>query len=207
MSATVLEKVSVSTVNYSAWTDEELILEYQATQERACFEELVHRYERELFNYLKHYLGSSESAEDAFQAAFLQVHLKCSQYEEGRNFRPWLYRIATNQAIDLRRKTPRLHVISINASQENDQQTLFEDMLEGNDLDPAEETMRDEQVAEVRNAVTCLPEKLRQVLYLVYFQGMKYDEAAESLGLPYGTVKSRLNAAVKKLNHLLSDNT
>src|SRR5262245_33681627 len=81
-------------------TDEELLLEYRRNGNRELFAELVKRYERELYSYLRRYLGDAEVAEDAFQAAFLQVHLKCKHYEEGRAVRPWLYTIATNQAID-----------------------------------------------------------------------------------------------------------
>ncbi len=100
-------------VDYSEWTDEELIQEYRTTGRRALFEVLVQRYERELFNYLCRYLGNAENAEDVFQTTFMQIHLKCDQFEDGRKFRPWLYRIATNQAIDLHRKTKRYQVISL----------------------------------------------------------------------------------------------
>src|SRR5580658_542415 len=81
-------------------TDEELLSQYQASGDREAFATLVGRYERELFSYLRRYLGDAVMAEDAFQATFLQVHLKCGQFEEGRKFRPWVYTIATNQAID-----------------------------------------------------------------------------------------------------------
>ncbi|MFM7033746.1 MAG: RNA polymerase sigma factor, partial [Planctomycetia bacterium] len=80
-------------------TDEELLARFRKDDDAAAFESLVHRYERELFSYLRRYLGSTEMAEDVFQATFLQVHLKKEQFEEGRRFRPWLYTIATNQAI------------------------------------------------------------------------------------------------------------
>lgn len=192
--------------DFSQWSDEELILEYRTTQQRAAFEELVHRYERELFNYLRHYLGDADSAEDVFQTTFLQIHLKCDQFEEGRSFRPWLYRIATNQAIDLRRKTRRYHVISLDENCDSStDSSSFVDILSGNEIDPLNGSINAEQAGQVREAIAQLPELLKQVLYLVYFQGMKYRDAAESLGIPFGTIKSRLNAAVKKLNNLLSD--
>jgi RNA polymerase sigma-70 factor (ECF subfamily) len=201
------EMTRFSVVDFSQWTDEELILEYRITQQRSVFEELVGRYERELFNYLRHYLGNTESAEDVFQMTFLQIHTKCDQFEEGRKFRPWLYRIATNQAIDLCRKIKRYQVISIDGTYSSDSNSAtFADLLCDGGTDPADSTIRDEQTAQVRNAVERLPEILRQVLYMVYFQGMTYRDAAESLGIPFGTIKSRLNAAIKKLNHLLADN-
>ncbi len=75
--------------------------------DRRLFEELIRRYERELFNYLKQYLGDTQLAEDAFQSTFLQVHLKCDQFDPERRFRPWLYAVATNQAIDTQRQRRR----------------------------------------------------------------------------------------------------
>ena len=88
-------------------TDEDLLLEYRQTGDRSCFDTLVYRYERELYNYLRRYLVDGVMAEDVFQAAFLQVHLKCQQFEDGRRFRPWLYAIATNAAIHAQRRDKR----------------------------------------------------------------------------------------------------
>ncbi|MDR2757415.1 MAG: sigma-70 family RNA polymerase sigma factor [Planctomycetaceae bacterium] len=203
----VAEKTSrFSVIDFSQWTDEELILEYRLTQQREAFEELIKRYERELFNYLRHYLGNTESAEDIFQTTFLQVLTKCDQFEEGRKFRPWLYRIATNQAIDFCRKMKRYQVVSIDETCDtNSDSAKLADMLIGNETDPVAGSISGEQTIQVRKAVERLPDFLRQVLYMVYFQGMSYRDAAESLGIPFGTIKSRLNTAVKKLNHLLAD--
>src|SRR5918999_2253892 len=103
----------VGPMSHSSLTDEELLLGYRKSHDPDLFSELVHRYERELFSYLRRYLGDAEMAEDAFQAAFLQVHLKCDQFEEGRKFRPWLYTIATNQAIDAQRRNRRHRMASL----------------------------------------------------------------------------------------------
>src|SRR6187401_2045191 len=100
----------------SSRTDEELLLGYRTSHDPDLFSELVHRYERELYSYLRRYLGDAEMAEDAFQAAFLQVHLKCQQYEPGRAFRPWLYTIATHQAIDAQRRNRRHKMVSLDRS-------------------------------------------------------------------------------------------
>ena len=173
----------------------------RAEGDASAFEVLVHRYETELFNYLRRYLGSAEMAEDVFQATFLQVHLKQEQFEEGRRFRPWLYTIATNQAIDAQRRNRRHRMVSL------DQRTGGEDevgsiveMLAGAGR-TADEQMEDDEARDwVRAAVAELPEPLRGALMLVYHQGMKYREAADVLGIPVGTVKSRLHAALLRLN-------
>ena len=182
-------------------TDEELIGRVRAGDDAAAFESLVHRYERELFSYLRRYLGSAEMAEDVFQATFLQVHLKRENFEEGRRFRPWLYTIATNQAIDAQRRNRRHRMVSLDhrTGGDDDVGSLLE-MLSGRDQ-TADQKLEDEETKNwVRSAVEELPDPLKSALILVYHQGMKYREAADVLGIPVGTVKSRLHAALLKLN-------
>jgi RNA polymerase sigma-70 factor (ECF subfamily) len=184
-------------------SDEQLLLAYRSGGADVAFETLVRRYERELYSYLFRYLGDAEMAEDAFQAAFLQVHLKRDQFEEGRSFRPWLYTIATNQSIDAQRRNRRHRVLSLDRrgeSQERSEAGSLLDLLVSGEAEASLTLERDERGQWVRQAVLNLPEQLRGAVILVYYQGMKYREAAEVLGIPVGTVKSRLNAALHKLN-------
>jgi len=181
-------------------SDEELIGRVRTADDAAAFEALVHRYEHELFSYLRRYLGSSEMAEDVFQATFLQVHLKREHFEDGRRFRPWLYTIATNQAIDAQRRNRRHRMVSLDHRTGDDDVGTLVEMLSGRDQ-TADVKMEEEEARDwVRGAVEELPDPLRSALVLVYHQGMKYREAADVLGIPVGTVKSRLHAALLKLN-------
>lgn len=171
--------------------------------DRGAFDPLVRRYERELFGYLRRYLGDDDLADDVFQNTFLQVFLKIRQYEPGRPARPWLYAIATNQAIDaLRRRNRRIADRPADAiaapDEEGEPRPLFELLPAPGDA-PPEAADRTEQAERVRAAVARLPELLRQAVLLVYFQGLKYQDAADVLGIPVGTVKSRLHAALTKL--------
>lgn len=186
----------------SRFSDEQLLLEYRSTGDRDRFAQLLRRYERELFSYLRRYLGDAEMAEDAFQAAFLQVHLKCDQFEEGRRFRPWLYTIATNQAIDAQRRNRRHRMVSLDQPTGDASQEVGKlmDLLESSDPNPLAQANRAERREWIRQAMEDLPEHMRSVIQLVYYQGLKYREAAEVLSVPVGTVKSRLHAAVLKLN-------
>ena len=183
-------------------SDEELLLSYRDSGDRAAFVELVHRYEKELYNYLRRYLGDSTLAEDAFQMTFLQVHLKCDQFEADRRLRPWIYTIATNQAIDAQRRNKRHKAVSIDrgANSSGDQDWNLSEMLTASDRGPEAAIESMEKRDEVRAAVNNLPEAHRQVVVLIYYQGLKYREAAEALGVPVGTVKSRLHAAIMRLN-------
>ena len=88
-------------------TDEQLLHNYRDSGDRELFARLVRRYERELYAYLRRYLGNAEMAEDVFQSTFLQVHLKCDKFDTSRRFKPWLYTVATNQAIDAQRRNKR----------------------------------------------------------------------------------------------------
>ncbi len=182
------------------WTDEQLLLQYRVTGEEALFSELVHRYERELYAYLCRYLRDRELAEDAFQAAFLQLHLKCDQFEEGRRVRPWLYMIATNKAIDLQRHGKRHRALSLDAQRGSDGDgEAYADLIEGSEPEPSSELGKAERGQWVSDTVADLPEHLRVVVHLVYLQGLMYREAAEALSVPVGTIKSRMHAALKSL--------
>lgn len=186
-------------------TDESLIAEYRQSGDRALYETLMRRYEREIYSYLRRYIGNAEMAEDAFQGTFLQVHLKCHQFDKNRRFRPWLYAIATNQAIDVQRRNKRHRMVSLDRSGSNekdDRAGSWSEKLVGDSPDPLRSASDQENSHWVHQSVRSLGEPMQQVIHLVYYQGLKYREAAEALDIPVGTVKSRLHAAVQRLGLL-----
>lgn len=168
----------------------------------AAFGALVRRYERELYGYLRRYLGDASLADDVFQDTFLQMYLKRDQYEAGRPVRPWLYTIATHQAIDALRRINRRPAVSLELASGEDAngelQSLM-DLLEARGPAPLDGVLAEEARQLVRQSVDQLPEFLRQVVVLAYYQGLKYRDVAEILGIPVGTVKSRLHAALQRL--------
>ncbi|MEX2187940.1 MAG: sigma-70 family RNA polymerase sigma factor [Pirellulales bacterium] len=187
----------------SAASDEELLARYVMSDDREAFSTLVQRFERELFSYLRRYLGDAEMADDVFQATFLQVHLKCGQFEQGRKFRPWLYTVATNQAIDAKRRNKRHVAMSLDrhvTSDNHDDLGALVNLLASSEPSPEAELESDERREWVRREIDSLPEVLRISVVLVYYQGLKYREAADVLDVPVGTVKSRLHSALLKLN-------
>src|SRR5262249_33811164 len=185
-------------------SDEDLLTRFQGGQTEA-FGALVGRYERELYGYLRRYLGDASLAEDVFQNTFLQLSIKIAQYEPGRPVRPWLYTIATNQAIDALRRQGRHQAFSLDHFREDgangDARSLMES-LESRLPEPRELAENQERRERIRSSVDRLPDFLRQVLLLAYYQGLKYREIADILGIPVGTVKSRLHAALVKLQEL-----
>jgi RNA polymerase sigma-70 factor (ECF subfamily) len=187
-------------------TDEELMSRYRDEGTEFVFNELVHRYERELYRYLARYLGDSTLAEDVFQNTFLQVHLKRGLYENGRLFRPWLYAIATHQAVDSLRKAGRHPTISLDQqvthSQRESEAGSLLDLLVTEGVGPLAELQEQERQQWVRDSIERLPDSLRQTLILAYHQDLKYREIADILKIPDGTVKSRLHAALAKLQEM-----
>jgi RNA polymerase sigma-70 factor (ECF subfamily) len=186
-------------------TDEAMLIQYRQSGDRSLFEQLINRYQREIYSYLRRYIGNAELAEDAFQGTFLQVHLKCQQFDAKRRFRPWLYAVATNQAIDIQRRNKRHRMVSLDrfARGEDDQRSgSWSDTIVGGAPDPLTTAAQHESGVWVHEAVESLGESAQQVIHLVYYQGLKYREAAEALQIPVGTVKSRLHAAVQRLGQL-----
>src|SRR5947207_5373872 len=110
-------------------SDEELLTRFCKGQTEA-FGTLLRRYERELYGYLRRYLGDGTLAEDVFQNTFLQLYLKIGQYEAGRPVRPWLYTIATHQAIDALRRNGRHQGISLEQPRDDSGNGELQGLLE-----------------------------------------------------------------------------
>ncbi|NOZ38677.1 MAG: RNA polymerase sigma factor [Planctomycetes bacterium] len=194
-------------VDYSGRSDEELLLEYRTTEDALVFTELVSRYQRELFNFLRRFLGGTAKAEDVFQQTFLQVHVKCELFQAGRKFRPWLYTIATNQAIDYQRRNRRHRRLSLDQSRSSSGEELgsLMEIVVSQESGPGAKAESGERAEWVRSAVGNLPDSLQSAVQLVYFRGMKYSDAAQVLSIPVGTIKSRLHSAIKSLGQSWRD--
>lgn len=182
-------------------TDEALMQQFVETGDLECFETLMRRYQQEVYSYLRRYLADDELAEDAFQLTFVRVFQRGAQFDLTRRFRPWLYGIATHQAIDLKRRNKRQPICSLDtptrqsSDRESTSATSIPDhrVAEGDFLEQAE--LREQMKA----ALELVGEPGRSALELIYLNGMAYRDAAEALDIPVGTVKSRVHAAIRKL--------
>ena len=141
--------------------------------------------------------------DDLAQEVFLRVYRARKRYVAGAKFSTWLYTIATNQAIDAQRRNKRHKSVSLDRNTRpegsDDVRTLM-DLLESREPTPESRLDAAHSRDWVREAVDALPDGLREAVNLVYYQGLKYREAADILDIPVGTVKSRLHAAILKLN-------
>ena len=177
-------------------TDEQVFEAFRADDPDA-YRELIERHHDDLLRFLTRMLGDRTLAEDIFQETFLQIHISASTFDTSRRFRPWLFTIAANKARDSLRKKNRRKTAELSAPiRKSESGASFIDLLEV-DVPPPDEAMdlqeRDEQV---QHALDQLAPPLREVLLLAYFQRMSYAQIAEDLGIPLGTVKSRMHSAV-----------
>ncbi len=164
--------------------DGDLIVRCRAGDE-AAWRELVSRHARRVFGVVYRFTGRVDEAEDLTQEVFLKVFQSLGRYQfEGGTFAAWLATVARHHAIDhyRRRREERLRA---------DVETL--ESLPGSGDGPLRAAEKAERARFVHAGLRALPPDLRAPIVLCDLQGLPYEEAARLLGLPLGTVKSRLN--------------
>ncbi len=180
-----------------------LILSAQKGDLRA-FNELVLLYQGSIFNLALRILGDEESAEDITQITFLAAYRNLARFRNG-SFRGWLYRVATNACYDELRRRKRHPVQSFGDEGEVEESNLpFYDFSNKSSL-PEHEAERHELDRAIQRALNRLDEDQRTVVVLIDFQNIHYWEASQILGLPIGTVKSRLARARLQLSRMLKN--
>ena len=187
-------------------TDKSLI-DAHRQGDKTAFAELVRRYGDSILGYLMRMTGSREQAEDLFQETFKRVHEKAHTLR-GNHFKPWLFTIATNVAIDGMRRHRRLQVVSLNQKldcADGRCEELGAVAVADNRYEPSQEAVRAEQKEQVRQAIEMLPANQRATLVLAYYQQLSYREVAEALGCSIGTVKAQMYRALKTLAQRLPD--
>jgi len=178
-------------------TDGDLLDRYTDGEE-AAFREIVNRYKNGLYAFLRLFLNRHELVEDVFQETFLQLFTSRNSFDRNRPLRPWLFTIAANKAKDALRKWQRTNAIPIGTMGDSEDLS-FDDILNTVTYDgtmPYEELQKSETSLRVRQIIADMPENLREILILAYFNRFSYKQMAEILSIPIGTVKSRLHTAV-----------
>jgi RNA polymerase sigma-70 factor, ECF subfamily len=169
-------------------TDEKLIARFQEGDLNA-FEEIVHRYQGQLINFVGRLLNDRITAEDIVQETFLRVYRNKHRYKEIARFSTWIYTIAGNLArTELRRRKIR-NVFSI--SQRGDTEKDYEIPDTDIDLEKQVEGTMDKDI--ILKEITELPVYFREVIILRDIQDLSYEEISQILRVPLGTVKSRVN--------------
>ncbi|KAA0253609.1 MAG: sigma-70 family RNA polymerase sigma factor [Chlorobiota bacterium] len=182
-------------------TDEQLILEFQETNDTEIFEAIVSRYKNPLFNFVFRFLGDRDATSDVVQETFIKVYRNKDSYKTFAKFSTWIYTIAGNLAKTELQRRKRKNQISINSWGE-DEETM--DLPDGG---PLPDRLVDSGIKNkmIQEALLKLPEVYREMVILRDIQEMSYEEIAEMMDISIGTVKSRINRGRAQLQDLLRD--
>src|SRR6058998_2800251 len=185
--------------------DNDLVREFIAGNELA-FTELVTRYKDSLTNYLNVMVGDYEIAVDLCQETFLRVYKNITRYSNIYQFSTWIYRIATNLAIDemrFRKRRGQVFYNNVWASGPSRDEGTPEFEISDARRGPGEEVLRKESSRVLGEAIRSLPEKYRTAFILKEVEELQYEEVARILGCSAGTIKSRLHRARELLQRKL----
>jgi RNA polymerase sigma-70 factor (ECF subfamily) len=184
-------------------TDEALVRSALAG-DRSAFEQLVRRHQRPLVNHLYRQIGHRDGALDLAQEVFLKVYLSLASFDPKYRFTTWLYRIASNCAIDhLRKKKPV--TCALPSDPTSSAEPVPERIGARGQPTPHDVLRYRELLRRVELAIQELPPDFRQLLLLRHRQHCRYDEIARITELPIGTVKNRIFRAREILRHDLAD--
>lgn len=172
----------------------------------AAFEELVSRYQVRLVSIFEKMVGRRSMAEDLAQEVFLRIYRARKRYEAGSRFSTWLYRIAHNVASNARRSLARRKEVNVVAASgaELSAQPLAHMAKEASGLMPTRQLDKVERAQIVHAAMESLNERQRMALLLSKFEGMSYEEIAESMELSISAIKSLLSRARVNLRDILA---
>ena len=185
-----------------------LVLACQQTEPHALegeFRELYDRFKDRVYNVCYRITGNATDALDASQETFGIVFRRIGEFRFQSRFSSWVYRIAVNASIDLRRRTRTRRLASLEAAQDSG-------ILAGGRFDlsdhgiemPSVSASRRELEEEIQRAISRLSQKLRTIVVLRYTQNLSYEEISEALQISLGTVKSRLSRAHDALDRELT---
>ena len=170
--------------------------------DRAAFQGLVEKYQQRIYAVAYGLLGNREDALDAVQEAFVKAYKSLDKFKEKSGFYTWLYRIATNAAIDLGRKRGRREEVEFREEIEGDEEKGSYPVGPAAE-NPAEDLMQKELGEMIEDAIEQLPPDQKTAIMLREIEGLSYREIARIMRCSQGTVMSRLHYGRKKLQELL----
>ena len=182
--------------------DEPYLIQAAQKGDLDAFNSLVLAYQDIVFNQAFRLLGEEDSAADAAQEAFISAYKHINNFRGG-SFRAWLLRIVTNASYDDLRQRQRRPTTSLEPIDDTGEEIESPYWLADTSALPEEEAERGEMNQAIADCLQGLPEEFRSAVVLVDVQGFDYSEAAEALGKPVGTIKSRLARARLRLRDCL----
>lgn len=186
-----------------ALEDFKLIDQAIAGDEQA-YAALMNRYRKSVYHTVLKMVRNVDDAEDLTIEAFAKAFKNLSKFKKDYTFSTWLFRVATNNAIDFIRKK-KLDTYSIDAEITNKDGDSMSFNIKDHRLDPQEEAIKAQKIEIVRQFVSLLPPKYQRLVRLRYFQELSYDEIAKEIEAPLGTVKAQLHRARELLFDLVKN--
>lgn len=172
--------------------------------DREAFDEIVARYKDGIYNYISRMISNRDEVDDLAQEVFVRAYMGMKSFRQDANLRTWLYRIASNLCIDRYRRAGIEKRLIVPIEREHDgEEGAREIDLPDRTHDPQVVCERAELQAQIQRALARLPDKLRTTILLYDMEGLSYEEIAEVLEVPVGTVKSRLFNARMQLRNWL----
>ncbi len=187
-----------------ALEDFQLIDEATIKGDESAFAKLMERYKKPVYHMILKMVRNVDDAEDLTIEAFAKAFKSLKRFKKDYTFSTWLFRIATNNAIDFIRKK-KLETYSLNTSFTDDSGDAVNIDVEDRNLTPDEETIKTQKIELVQMFVTKLPAKYQRLVRLRYFDELSYEEIAQELDAPLGTVKAQLHRARELMYDLVKD--
>jgi RNA polymerase sigma-70 factor (ECF subfamily) len=184
--------------------DEVELIQYAQKGDLDAFNRLVLAYQDMVYNQAYRVIGEPDAAEDATQEAFISAYRKIHTYRGG-SFKAWLLRIVTNACYDELRRRKRRPTTPLEPADEFDEEIESPRWLADTAEAPEDTALRAELSEVIQNCLNELSHDFRTVVILVDIQGMDYSEAADIMGTPLGTIKSRLARARRGMRQCLQD--
>ncbi|MCP4313755.1 MAG: sigma-70 family RNA polymerase sigma factor [Bacteroidetes bacterium] len=191
-----------SNLSLKAQQDMELVGKARKGDQLA-YGELLERYRDAIYFMLLKMVNSPVDAEDLTIEAFGKAFKNIDQYTPNYAFSTWLFKIATNNCIDFIRKKRASHV-SLDQTIDGEDSLAPSSMIQSDTLDPESNMINQQKIKHMRNVVSKLKPRYRQLVELRYFKEYSYDEIATELDIPIGTVKAQLFRARELLLNILS---
>jgi len=186
-----------------ALSDFKLIDQATAGDEKA-FTELMRRYRKPVQHTLMKMVRNADDAEDLMIEAFAKAFKNLPKFKKDYTFSTWLFRIATNNCIDFIRKK-KIDTLSISTAYTDDSGDSVDLDIRDENLNPQERAITQQKVEFVRTFVSLLPDKYQRLVEMRYFDELSYEEIAEKLRAPLGTVKAQLHRARELLYDLVKE--
>lgn len=175
-------------------TEERLLLERCKQGDRAAFDALFRAYEKRVYNLAYRLCGNYDEANDISVDALLRVYQAIRLFRGDANFSTWLFRIVTNVFLDRRKRMKNKQHLSLEEYIELEENSVTR-QVEDPAPTPGEAAEATERQDRMQQAIASLPDYQRAMIVLYHTEGLSYEEIAQVMSMPIGTVKSRLNRA------------